>query len=119
MIKYVKGTYFIQNQAWLSHLYKHWLIDGEKWNDESDVDALDEEYDCAIINKRPIPASDEPLTGFSSQGGSDMVTNGILMWGKPFILTDQTTGEKVLLIVTRCTIGADIFKIVERKTAKL
>jgi len=94
---------YTQDQAWLSHGYKHWLVNGQKWNDESDDESdvgvpVDDCYGYVHISKRqPTPASDEPLTGFTSQGGSDMVTNGILMWGKPFILTNQSNGEKVMI----------------------
>jgi len=77
------------------------LVNGKKWNDESDVDVLvDDCYDFVHVSERqPTRASDEPLTGFSSQGGSGMVTNGILLWGKPFILTNQANGEKVMSVL--------------------
>jgi len=104
---------YIQDKSWLSHGYKHWLINGknctdesdvdspkddcgENWTDESNVDAPMNE-DKGYVNIKIKPASDEPLTGFSSRGGSDMVTNGILMWGNPFILTNPTNGEKVMI----------------------
>ena len=43
---------------------------------------------------------DEPLGGFLWRGGAERETNGILMWSKPFIVTQPFTGEEVSVYMT-------------------
>jgi len=89
-------VYYIQNRAWLTDGRKQWLINGEKRSDESDSDSSD--FDGEWTNVRSPAqetASDRPLKGFSWKGGSNKVTNGILMWSKPFLLTNPATREEV------------------------
>ena len=92
---------FIQNVAWLTSGCKQWLINGDKKNNESDSNSFlfNDIDDWAYINQ-PLPANDEPLKGFSWKGGISKVTNGIMMWSKPFLLTDPATSEKVKCLVT-------------------
>ena len=85
-----------QNTPWLTNGCKQWLINGEKRDNESDVSQFqfNDIDDWSHINLPPL-SNNEPLKGFSWKGGCKKVTNGILMWSKPFILTDPATKEKV------------------------
>ena len=94
----IRNVLSIQTQAWLTDGHNQWLINGEKRSYRSDVDSSDDD-----INPPP-PVGDEPSKGFSWKGGSNKVTNGILMWSKPFLLTDPTTEEKV----TSCFISSTL-----------
>jgi len=86
-----------KDKAWLTDGHKQWLINGEKRRYESDDDSCDDD-DWDHV-KPPPPASVESLKGFSWKGGSEKVTNGILMWSKPFLLTDTATREKVTTVL--------------------
>jgi atlastin len=42
---------------------------------------------------------DEPLQGYSWRSGADRDTMGIVIWNDVFLHTDETTGEKIAIVI--------------------